>query len=214
MALHNLRNYAKEKIQSVFDKNDWVLLEIEKEEINTKLNYNIFDTDIFEHIRLRKLLSPLRLYDILHFPEIMEKSIYNTTIKEARLKCIDRSWDCIPFTWIYKKNYMKVYSNININQNSKFVLNKIKYGLWEPDRIILMKPQELYPDMWENIILNNKKKMDLLSIENKGQGTTMFKCGKCKERNCTYYQMQTRSADEPMTTFVTCLSCSNRWKFC
>ena len=56
--------------------------------------------------------------------------------------------------------------------------------------------------------------MDLLSSENKGQGTAMFKCGKCKERNCTYYQMQTRSADEPMTTFVTCLSCNNRWKFC
>jgi transcription elongation factor S-II len=36
------------------------------------------------------------------------------------------------------------------------------------------------------------------------QGTTdMFKCSNCKKRNCSYYQMQTRSADEPMTTFVT-----------
>jgi hypothetical protein len=31
---------------------------------------------------------------------------------------------------------------------------------------------------------------------------------------CRYYQMQTRSADEPMTTFVSCLNCNNRWKFC
>eukprot|EP00439_Symbiodinium_sp_Y106_P042252 s4841_g5.t1 len=30
----------------------------------------------------------------------------------------------------------------------------------------------------------------------------------------TYFQMQTRSSDEPMTTFVTCLTCGNRWKFC
>jgi len=214
MTLHNLRIFVKEKLQSVFDKNDWDLLETEKEEINNKLNQSLFDTDIFEHIRIYKLLSPLRHEEILHFPEIMEKSIYNVSIKEARIKCIERSWDCPRFLWLYKKNYLKVYSNININKNSKFVLDKIKYGLWEPDRIISMKAQELYPDMWENIILNNKKKMDLLSIENKGQGTTMFKCGKCKERNCTYYQMQTRSADEPMTTFVTCLSCSNRWKFC
>ncbi|KAI8089003.1 transcription elongation factor S-II [Halteromyces radiatus] len=44
--------------------------------------------------------------------------------------------------------------------------------------------------------------------------TDMFICGKCKQRKCTYFQMQTRSADEPMTTFVTCLSCNNRWKFC
>ncbi|CAO3639108.1 unnamed protein product [Cunninghamella echinulata] len=44
--------------------------------------------------------------------------------------------------------------------------------------------------------------------------TDMFICGKCKQRRCTYFQMQTRSADEPMTTFVTCINCGNRWKFC
>ena len=40
----------------------------------------------------------------------------------------------------------------------------------------------------------------------------LFKCGKCKSKKTTYYQLQTRSADEPMTTFVTCLACMNRWK--
>ncbi|KAJ1962932.1 transcription elongation factor TFIIS [Dispira parvispora] len=44
--------------------------------------------------------------------------------------------------------------------------------------------------------------------------TDQFKCGRCKQRKCTYFQMQTRSADEPMTTFVTCTNCQNRWKFC
>ncbi|KAI9284539.1 transcription elongation factor S-II [Umbelopsis sp. AD052] len=44
--------------------------------------------------------------------------------------------------------------------------------------------------------------------------TDMFMCGKCKGRKTTYFQMQTRSADEPMTTFVTCVLCGNRWKFC
>jgi DNA-directed RNA polymerase subunit M/transcription elongation factor TFIIS len=39
-----------------------------------------------------------------------------------------------------------------------------------------------------------------------------FKCGKCKSTKTTYYQMQTRSADEPMTTYVTCKGCGNRWK--
>jgi transcription elongation factor S-II len=40
-----------------------------------------------------------------------------------------------------------------------------------------------------------------------------FKCGKCKSKKTDYYQMQTRSADEPMTTYVTCMACGNRWKF-
>jgi transcription elongation factor S-II len=29
--------------------------------------------------------------------------------------------------------------------------------------------------------------------------TDAFKCGKCGQRKTRYYQMQTRSADEPMT---------------
>jgi transcription elongation factor S-II len=43
--------------------------------------------------------------------------------------------------------------------------------------------------------------------------TDQFKCGRCGKRRCKYYQLQTRSADEPMTTFVTCVNCGNRWKF-
>lgn len=40
----------------------------------------------------------------------------------------------------------------------------------------------------------------------------IFKCGKCKSIKTTYYQLQTRSADEPMTSYVTCKNCGNRWK--
>ncbi len=43
--------------------------------------------------------------------------------------------------------------------------------------------------------------------------TDEYKCGRCKQRKCKYSQAQTRSADEPMTTFVTCLVCGNRWRF-
>ncbi|XP_078470122.1 transcription elongation factor A protein 1-like [Lampetra planeri] len=47
-----------------------------------------------------------------------------------------------------------------------------------------------------------------------GTETDLFSCGKCKKKRCTYTQVQTRSADEPMTTFVFCNECGNRWKFC
>lgn len=40
----------------------------------------------------------------------------------------------------------------------------------------------------------------------------LFFCGRCKGTKTTYYQLQTRSSDEPMTTFVTCLKCGKRWK--
>ena len=50
--------------------------------------------------------------------------------------------------------------------------------------------------------------------KNQGTETNLFKCGKCGKRKTTYTQLQTRSADEPMTTFVLCLDCGNRWKVC
>nr|CAI9713143.1 unnamed protein product [Rangifer tarandus platyrhynchus] len=45
-----------------------------------------------------------------------------------------------------------------------------------------------------------------------GTQTDLFTCGKCRKKNCTYTQVQTRSSDEPMTTFVVCNECGNRWK--
>uniref|UniRef100_A0A8D0GSY6 Transcription elongation factor A3 n=1 Tax=Sphenodon punctatus TaxID=8508 RepID=A0A8D0GSY6_SPHPU len=47
-----------------------------------------------------------------------------------------------------------------------------------------------------------------------GTVTDLFQCSKCKKKNCSYNQVQTRSADEPMTTFVLCNECGNRWKVC
>ncbi|KAM8864209.1 transcription elongation factor A protein 2 isoform 3-T5 [Spinachia spinachia] len=47
-----------------------------------------------------------------------------------------------------------------------------------------------------------------------GTETDMFICSKCHGKNCSYTQVQIRSADEPMTTFVLCNNCGNRWKFC
>lgn len=36
-----------------------------------------------------------------------------------------------------------------------------------------------------------------------------FKCKKCKSDKTHVAQAQTRSADEPMTTFVTCMECGS-----
>eukprot|EP00658_Telonema_sp_P-2_P056616 TRINITY_DN45077_c0_g1_i2.p1 TRINITY_DN45077_c0_g1~~TRINITY_DN45077_c0_g1_i2.p1 ORF type:complete len:237 (-),score=82.77 TRINITY_DN45077_c0_g1_i2:227-937(-) len=44
--------------------------------------------------------------------------------------------------------------------------------------------------------------------------TDQFQCGKCKKKRCIYFQKQTRSADEPMTTFIKCQECGHNWKEC
>jgi len=209
--MNEIRTHCLEKIKVVFNNMDWTI--VDKDNLMERLDHTILDTDIYEHIRIHKILSPTWKQELLKMPEVMEKSIYNITIKEAREKLTERSWSNMGFRGLYIKNYKTIIFNINYNKNADFVLNKIKYGLWEPQNIVSMKPQMLYPDLWESILLKNSKKMAMLGKQNNQQGSTSFRCGKCRKFNCTYFQMQTRSADEPMTTFMTCLECGNRWKF-
>jgi len=42
--------------------------------------------------------------------------------------------------------------------------------------------------------------------------TEMFMCPKCGAKKCSYYELQTRSSDEAMTSFITCVSCNHKWK--
>lgn len=42
--------------------------------------------------------------------------------------------------------------------------------------------------------------------------SSSLQCGRCHQRKVSYSQAQTRSADEPMTTFCECQVCGHRWK--
>ena len=42
--------------------------------------------------------------------------------------------------------------------------------------------------------------------------TLLYRCRKCDGRKCAYTQVQTRSADEAMTTFLRCTQCEYSWK--
>jgi transcription elongation factor S-II len=200
--LFKLRKVSINKLITIFEKitNEWSIPEIEK--INT-----------LEEPKRNILFSDNYLFNLIkNYPILIEKSIYNKSIRDAKKKNIERSWECTEFRMIYIRNSLKIIRNLENTKNN--LVDKIKFGIIDPSDIVNKTHQELYPELWEDILLKNKKKMDLLQTESVQKGTSMFKCGKCKERNCTYFQLQTRSADEPMTTFVTCLNCNNRWKFC
>lgn len=114
-----------------------------------------------------------------------------------------------------KFKYRSIMFNIKDSQNPDF-RRKILLGHVKPDQVLLMTPEEMASDERQR---QNKEIKDkaLFDCERGGQrqaSTDQFKCGRCKKNECTYYQMQTRSADEPMTTYVTCVNCDNRWKFC
>jgi len=144
----------------------------------------------------------------------VEKGIYNYVIKVSKEKNIRRSWENTLFTNLYKSKILSVYSNLDTNsyiQNNQLLKN-IKDGSIEPEKVGSLSVYDIFPDNWKEL-LNIKSKRDKIKYELKPEAmTNLFKCRKCGSRETSYYEVQTRSADEPMTQFITCLSCSNRWR--
>jgi DNA-directed RNA polymerase subunit M/transcription elongation factor TFIIS len=137
----------------------------------------------------------------------LEKSVYNYTIKEATTRLVVKKWDNPYFVLIYTNKLRSVFENMT-EEN----IDKIKRGEFNPCKVAFMTHQELNYEKWK-LLLEEKAKTDKNKYETQVQSATdTFTCRKCKKNRCTYYQLQTRSSDEAITTFVTCLECDNRWK--
>lgn len=139
----------------------------------------------------------------------LEKGIQNWTLKEATSRKVVKKWDNSYFARIYLDHLKSIY--INLKRNPEIIEN-VKNGTIKPHTIAFMTHQEINPTKWDPLI-QAKIKRDKNKFEtNIEAATDTFKCRKCRSNKCTYYQMQTRSADEPMTTFVCCIDCGQRWK--
>ena len=144
----------------------------------------------------------------------IEQQLYNMTIRVAKERFIKRSWDNQLFKYLYISKIRSFYTNIATNcyvNNTNFK-KKILEGTIKIEQISELSVYDIYPENWAEL-LDKKIKRDKLKYEMKPTAMTdQFKCRKCSSRSCSYYEVQTRSADEPMTQFITCLDCGNRWK--
>ena len=114
----------------------------------------------------------------------------------------------------YKQKFLSIMYNLKKSPNLKeCILNgDIKTG-----SVIDLSHQGLWPDgphakVLEKKVREDMKKDYVANIMNQSDYKGLFRCGKCKSYKTTYYELQTRSADEPMTVFITCHACNNRWK--
>tara|TARA_Y100000766_G_C18559068_1_gene436740 strand:- start:58 stop:555 length:498 start_codon:yes stop_codon:yes gene_type:complete len=138
----------------------------------------------------------------------VERGIYNYAVCQAKSKNIVRKWENKYFLQLYKNRLRSIYLNM---KNEEF-LNKIRTKEIKSSQLCKMTHQEMRPEKWNKLIDAKIKRDKNMTSVNMSAATDEFKCYKCKKNKCTYYQLQTRSADEPITTFITCLVCGNRWK--
>ncbi|XP_058499329.1 transcription elongation factor A protein 2 isoform X2 [Solea solea] len=115
----------------------------------------------------------------------------------------------------YKTRLRSRISNLKDQKNPDLRRN-VLCGNISPQRIASMSAEDMasaeLKQIRETLTKESIREHQLSKVG--GTETDMFICNKCHGKSCAYTQVQIRSADEPMTTFVLCNSCGNRWKFC
>jgi DNA-directed RNA polymerase subunit M/transcription elongation factor TFIIS len=140
----------------------------------------------------------------------MEIALFNYSIKKAKQqKGVVVKWQTPAFVQIYTDHLRSILYNLDNNAELK---EKIIKGEIKPQEFVFMDQQLWCPTIWNHRIEDKKKKDDMKYNKTVQSSTDMFRCKKCGNNKCTYYEMQTRSADESATIFVNCLTCGKNWR--
>jgi DNA-directed RNA polymerase subunit M/transcription elongation factor TFIIS len=157
--------------------------------------HTIHSANVFIEHPLRKLVEER------FGSEAIEHAILNRCIHDAQRWFVDIDWDTPTFREMYRARAMGLYQVRKLAETMS------------PEEFANTTEVDRHPERWLDLLKQVAERDKALHSKKKTANTQMF-CSGCKTKtNCDYYQMQTRSADEPMTTFVTCLECDKRWKF-
>lgn len=133
--------------------------------------------------KLKSLLSSKKA-------ENVEKSIYNYTIQYASTHNIVKGWNDRYFAHVYKLKSCDV-----MHKMTPSMISQIESKAISSRDIAFQQENQNEDEILQNEIQDG-----------------IFQCRKCNSKKTTYYSLQTRSADEPMTNFITCVTCKHRWK--
>jgi len=184
-------------------------------------------------------LPPLRKNTVNKLHQTFELSIASLTRSDIHIDAIkslniSRATEveaaCHEYSKGIKQNYLeKIRSLIfNLKKNSDLRENVI-LGSTQPETLVTLGPEQLATaetNKERNETMEKLKDSRRLDWDQANEGkinemcgikgdllkASLFTCGRCKSIKTTSTQKQTRSADEPMTVFVFCINCGNRWK--
>jgi len=133
--------------------------------------------------------------------EEIEIAILNRCVNDAQKWFVDIDWNNSVFIDMYRSRAVSLYPYREMAANMT------------PTEFVDSTAVDLNPKRWKEMIQKIIEKEKAM-YSKKSTASIFMYCSSCKKKTrCDYYQLQTRSADEPMTTFVTCLECDRRWKF-
>lgn len=170
------------------------------------MSYKIQNPETFRNNVRQKLIHKINNENKV--ASNLEKAIFNYAIKEATQKKIIKKWENPYFVQLYVDRLRTIFQNLSNPE----ILSQLQSNELHPQTLAFMTHQEMNPERWQ-VFIQQKIKRDASKFDTNIEASTdMFTCKKCKSKKCTYYELQTRSADEPATIFITCLDCGKHWK--
>ena len=151
------------------------------------------------------------LQNLLSNPDVVErftnqqKVIYNLLVQKALGEVFTSSSNV-------KNNNSNATKNAKAQIKNKNLIKRLKKKEFPVENIAFMTPSELFPEHWKELIRKRELHQEFMYSKKVESYSTLYECGRCHKKKVSYYQLQTRSADEPMTTFFECLECGKKWR--
>jgi DNA-directed RNA polymerase subunit M/transcription elongation factor TFIIS len=144
----------------------------------------------------------------------LEAAIFLATLHTAEKRHISKVWTYPLFTQVYSSVARTIVGNLNPTTyiQNKNLFKRFEDGELSLEEIANFGHTDLYPEIWKDSLIRQFEREKRQLEGNRSMATDQFLCKGCKKRECTYYELQTRSADEPMTIFIQCLNCGKRWR--
>lgn len=147
--------------------------------------------------------------DIVELARKLEILTWNQTLARAEADLVPRFWTCDTFRNRYTQRALGLAFNV---RTAPGVRARLLAGDLPPKRFVAMTPYEVRPDIWEPVFAQLATKQLRRMAPVPTTHDSPYACGKCKSKKVCMTQLQTRSADEPMTCFFFCQDCGKNWK--
>jgi len=167
------------------------------------------------YMRLLGIFNSLKMADstdIEKWARNAEKGVLNKSVEAAVADRCPRNWSCKMFRTIQTMAYMKVVANLVTTPNRHGVITRLENGTIKPQDIAFMTYEELDPVAAEDLRKFREWQSQSRKVNLDDYSDGMYACPKCKCKKTDFTERQTRSADEPMTVFLFCLGCNQRWR--
>lgn len=138
----------------------------------------------------------------------LERAIFNAAVEKCDEWSTLKSWT----NRMFVDAYLRILHSTLHYLRFPHIQAGIEDGSIRTHRIPTMTHQEVNPERWSALLEKKDQREQSMFRSNVIASTDSYTCRRCKSKECTFYQMQTRSADEPMTIFITCISCGKHWK--